>query len=76
MERVVLAFGKVTNGRLSQVQMHPDLGMANVLVAQLCFHPQGIVTLSVTSISSTIAKPPNINSTNAWKERCQWKWEY
>jgi len=34
--------------------------MANVLVAQLCFHHQGIVTLSATSISSTIT---NINST-------------
>lgn len=65
MEKVVLAFGKVTNRRLSQVQMHPwnwDLGMASVLVAQLCFHHQGIVTLSATSISSTIAKTLNINS--------------
>jgi hypothetical protein len=50
--------------------------MANVLVAQLCFHHQGIVTLSAISISSTIAKIPNINSMNAWKQECQWKWEY
>ncbi len=37
-------------------------------LAQLCFHHQGIVTLSATSISSTIAKIPNINSTNAYME--------
>jgi hypothetical protein len=50
--------------------------MANVLIAQLCFHHQGIMTLNATSISSIIAKTPNINSINAWKQECQWKWEY
>jgi hypothetical protein len=79
MEKVVLAFGKVTTRRLSQLQMHPwnwDLRIANVLVAQLCFHRQSIVSLSVTSISSTVAKTLNIDSINAWKQECQWKWEY